>query len=270
LIQGTDGDFYGTTTNGGSGSSDGEVFKITSKGVLTVLFPFDGVHGVSPFGPLIQASDGNFYGTTFGGGANNFGTVFKMAPDGTTTVLHSFNFNPDGARPNAGLVQGTDGNLYGAVGFGGTKGFGTIFRLTLGGTYKVLYTFDQTTGAYPLVTLMQHTGGLMYSDTQRGGTGANSCSGGNCSGVFYSLSEGLSPFVSLVTPAAKAGKTIGILGQGLKGTTAVSFNGTPATFKVVSATYVTATVPVGANNGPVMVTTPGGTLTSNKKFLLLP
>ena len=117
---------------------------------------------------------------------------------------------------------------------------------------------------------MQHTGGLMYSDTQRGGTGPNSCSGGNCSGVFYSLSEGLSPFVSLVTPAAKAGKTIGILGQGLKGTTAVSFNGTAATFKVVSATYVTATVPVGANNGPVMVTTPGGTLTSNKKFLLLP
>ena len=99
LIQGTDGDFYGTTTNGGSGSSDGEVFKITSKGVLTVLFPFDGVHGVSPFGPLIQASDGNFYGTTFGGGANNFGTVFKMAPDGTTLFCTASISIPTGRVP---------------------------------------------------------------------------------------------------------------------------------------------------------------------------
>src|SRR5882672_528864 len=270
LVQGTDGDFYGTTTNGGSGSSDGEVFKITSKGVLTVLFPFDGVHGVSPFGPLIQAHDGNFYGTTFGGGANNFGTVFRMTPAGVVTVIHSFNFNPDGGRPTAGLMQGTDGNFYGTTSDGGTLGFGTAFRLTPGGTYTVLYTFDGTTGAYPLVTLMQHTSGLMYADTQRGGTGPNFCSGGNCSGVFYSLSEGLGPYVNLVTRAAKVGKKIGILGQGLKGTTAVSFNGTPAVFKVVSATYMTATVPVGASNGPVTVTTPGGTLASNKDFLVLP
>jgi uncharacterized repeat protein (TIGR03803 family) len=270
LIQGTDGDFYGTTENGGSGSSDGEVFKITSKGVLTVLFPFDGVHGVSPIGPLSQASDGNFYGTTFGGGANNFGTVFRMTPAGVVTVLHSFNFSPDGGRPTSGLVQGSDGNFYGTTSQGGTLGFGTVYSITSGGTYTVLYTFDQTTGAYPLVTLMQHTSGLMYADTQRGGTGPNSCPSGVCSGVFYSLSEGLGPFVNLVTRAAKVGKKIGILGQGLKGTTAVSFNGTPAVFKVVSATYMTATVPVGASNGPVTVTTPGGTLTSNKDFLVLP
>jgi uncharacterized repeat protein (TIGR03803 family) len=269
LIQGTDGDFYGTTTNGGSGSSDGEVFKITSKGILTVLFPFDGVHGVSPYGPLIQASDGNFYGTTFGGGANNFGTVFKMAPDGTTSVLHSFNFSPDGGRPTSGLVQGSDGTFYGTTSQGGTLGFGTVFSLT-GNTYKVLYTFDQTTGAYPLVTLMQHTSGLMYAVTQRGGTGPDTCPFGLCSGVFYSLSEGLGTFVSLVAPAAKVGKTIGILGQGFKGTTAVSFGATPATFRVVSATYLTATVPSGANTSPVTVTTPGGTLTSNRPFQVLP
>jgi len=270
LVQGTDGDFYGTTVNGGSASNDGEVFKITSKGVLTVLFPFDGTHGVSPTGPLIQARDGNFYGTTFGGGAGNFGTVFQMTPAGTVTVLHSFNFSPDGARPTAGLVQGNDGNFYGATSQGGTLGFGTVYSITPGGTYTVLYPFDQTTGAYPLVTLTQHTSGPMYADTQRGGAGPNFCSGGNCSGVFYSLSEGLGPFVGLVTRAAKVGKKIGILGQGLKGTTAVSFGATSAAFTVVSATYMTAIVPVGANNGPVMVTTPGGTLTSNKDFLVLP
>ena len=269
LIQGTDGNFYGTTVNGGSGSSNGEVFKITSKGILTVLFPFDGVHGTSPVGPLIQASDGNFYGTTFGGGANNFGAVFRMTPAGMVSVVHSFNFSPDGGRPTSGLVQGSDGNFYGTTSQGGTKGFGTVFSLTPGGTYQVLYTFDQTTGAYPLVTLMQHTSGLMYADTQRGGTGPNSCSP-LCSGVFYSLSEGLGPFVSLVTQAGKVGKKIGILGQGLKGTSAVSFAGTPAIFKAVTNTYLTATVPIGANSGVVTVTTPGGTLTSNKQFLVLP
>ena len=152
----------------------------------------------------------------------------------------------------------------------GTLGFGTVYRITPGGVYTVLYTFDQTTGAYPLVTLTQHTRGLMYADTQRGGAGPNACSP-LCSGVFYSLSEGLGPFARLVTPAANVGKKIGILGgQGLKGTTAVSFNGTSAVFKVVSATYMTATVPVGANNGPVTVTTPRGTLASNKDFIVLP
>jgi uncharacterized repeat protein (TIGR03803 family) len=269
LIQGTDGDFYGTTVNGGSGSSLGEVFKITSNGILTVLFPFDGTHGVSPTGPLMQASDGNFYGTTYGGGANNFGTVFKMTPAGAVSVLHSFNFSPDGGRPTSGLVQGSDGTFYGTTSQGGTLGFGTVFSLT-GNTYKVLYTFDQTTGAYPLVTLMQHTSGLLYADTQRGGTGPGSCGGGVCSGVFYSLNKNAGPFVSLVSRAAKVGKKIGILGQGLKGSTAVSFGGTPAIFKVVSATYMTATVPVGANDGPVTVTTPGGTLASNRDFIVLP
>jgi uncharacterized repeat protein (TIGR03803 family) len=218
----------------------------------------------------VQASDGNFYGTTYGGGANNFGTVFKMAPDGTTTVIHNFNFSPDGGRPTAGLVQATDGNFYGATSDGGTLGFATLYKITPGGTYTVLYTFDQTTGAYPLVTLTQHTNGTLYGDTQKGGTGPNNC-GAQCSGVFYSLSGGLGPFVSLVTRAAKVGKTIGILGQGFTGTTGVSFGGTSAaTFKVVSATYLTATVPVGAHNGAVRVTTPGGTLASNKDFLVLP
>ena len=85
-------------------------------------------------------------------------------------------------------------------------------------------------------------------------------------GVLYSLSMGLGPFVSFVPPlsSGKVGETIEILGQGFTGTTKVSFNGVSATFALVSDTYLTAVVPAGATTGPVTVTTPGGTLTSNK------
>ena len=97
----------------------------------------------------------------------------------------------------------------------------------------------------------------------------NYCTVGTC-GVFYSLNIGATPFVSLITTSGKVGKTVEVLGQGFKGTTGVSFNGTAATFKVSSDTYLTATVPNGATTGSVTVTTPGGPLTSNKQFRVTP
>jgi uncharacterized repeat protein (TIGR03803 family) len=261
LIQGTDGNFYGTTVSGGSNSS-GTIFKVTSAGKPTVLFNCDGAHGVSPVGPLVQALDGNFYGTTFGGGVSNVGTIFRMTPAGKVTVLHSYNFSPDGGRPNSGLVQGTDGLFYGSAQQGGTIGFGTVYKVDVGGTFNVLYTFDQTTGAYPDITLMQHTNGSFYADTLKGGSGAN--------GVFYGVGGNFAAFVAFVNGAAKVGKTVEFLGQGFKGTTSVSFNGASATFKVISGTYMTATVPSGATSGFVTVTTRGGALTSNKEFVVNP
>jgi uncharacterized repeat protein (TIGR03803 family) len=260
LVQGTDGNLYGTATVGGT-NAGGTAFQITTKGRLTVLFNFDSAHGVTPVGPLIQGGDGNFYGTTYGGGASNVGTIFQMTPSGGVTVLHSFDFSPEGARPNAGLVQGTDGTLFGAAVEGGTDGFGTFYRVTSGPTYAVLYTFDGTTGEYPNVTPMQHTNGALYGDATKGGSVAN--------GVFYSVGEGLGSFVAFVTSAAKVGTTIGILGQGFSGTSSVSFNGVAATFKAVNGTYLTAKVPAGATTGPVKVVTPGGTMTSNKSFVVL-
>lgn len=269
LVQGTDGNLYGTTTIGGS-NGDGVVFKITPSGQLTVLFNFDKTHGSQPIAPVIQASDGNFYGTTAFGGAHNGGVVFRMTPGGVVSVLHSFNGNPDGAHPNAGLVQGNGGNLYGAAGELGAKGFGTIYQISLSGGYSVLYNFDDTTGAYPNVTLVEHTNGSFYSDTTQGGTGnVSPCTTGTC-GVFYSLSEGLGPFAGLVSTSGTVGKSIGILGQGFTGTTRVSFRGAMATFKVVSDTYLTAAVPSGAETGSVSVTTPGRTLTSTKVFRVTP
>jgi hypothetical protein len=188
------------------------------------------------------------------------------------------NGTTDGGGPVAGLVQATDGNFYGVNASGGSKSncngapCGTFFKITPTGTYSVLYNFDGTTGADPTVTPFQHTNGFIYGDTEAGGTGnVGNCIVGAC-GVFYSLDIGIGPFVTFVAPlsSGKAGKNVQILGQGFTGTTTVSFNGTSANFAVKSDTYLTATVPTGATTGFVTVTTPGGTLTSNKQFHVLP
>jgi uncharacterized repeat protein (TIGR03803 family) len=136
LVQGSDENFYGTTSEGGIGNcvdGCGAVFKITPDGTLTMLHRFAGPDGGDPIAGLIQASDGNFYGTTYVRGAYNFGTVFEMAPNGTLTVLHSFIDSPsEGFFPSAGLVQGSDGSLYGTTADGGQfHYFGTVFRLVL-------------------------------------------------------------------------------------------------------------------------------------------
>jgi len=272
LLQGRGGTFYGTTETGGANRcpqdgfhSCGTVFKITPQGVLNIIHNFDGKHGLAPVAPLIQGSDGNFYGTAKAGGGHNGGDLFKLTPQGGFTVLHRFldpNYPEDGAHPVAGLVQATDGNFYGATHVGGNGNCGVIFQLTPAGAYSILYNLDNTHGSYPMSTPMQHTNGKIYGLATNGGTSGD--------GVVYSLDMGLAPFVSLVSTTRKIGKTVEILGQGFTGTTAVSFNGTAATFTVKSDTYLTATVPTGATTGFVTVTTPSGTLTSNKPFRVKP
>jgi uncharacterized repeat protein (TIGR03803 family) len=269
LVQGTDGNFYGTAAFGGAPSSYGVVYKITAAGQFTVLYNFDQTNGEEPIGPLIQASDGNFYGTTFTGGPGGdlgAGVIFKITAAGTFTVLRYLDLNTDGGQPSAGLVQATDGKLYGTAMQGGTTGQGTIFSISPQSpyAYTVLYSFNDG-GFYPEVTLLQHTNGILYGDTYAGGN----VQGCDC-GVFYSLNIAARPFVSLVSTSGKVGKTIEILGQGFTGTTSVSFNGTAATFHVSSDTYLTATVPNGAKTGYVNVVTPGGTLKSNKTFRVTP
>jgi hypothetical protein len=87
-------------------------------------------------------------------------------------------------------------------------------------------------------------------------------------GTIYSLAVGLSSFVETVQPSGQVGQTIMILGQGFTGTTGVSFNGTAASFNVMSDTFLKAVVPSGATSGSISVTTPGGTLISNKPFVV--
>ena len=270
LFLATDGNFYGTVVYGGAndcgnGYGCGDVFRMTPKGVVITIYNFDGTTARYPWGPVIQGSDGNFYGTTYAGGTYGGGVVYKLTAQGAMTVLHNFgdpNYPNDGATPYTGLVQATDGNYYGVTDEGGTSGWGVIFQITPAGGYSVLHNFDGYKGQNPLTPPLQHTNGKIYGLAISGGSSQQ--------GVVYSLDMGIAPFVRLVFPAGKVGQTGGILGQGFTGTTSVSLNGTPVTFTVVSDTYIKATVPAGATTGYVAVTTPTGVLTSNVPFRVIP
>ena len=130
LIQATDGNFYGTTRYGGTLNA-GTVFQLTPSGTLTTLHAFTGgADGAYPYGSLLQATDGNFYGTTREGGTLNAGTVFQLTPSGTLTTLHAFAGGADGAYPEAALIQAVDGTFYGTAYQGGIDDNGTVFKFT--------------------------------------------------------------------------------------------------------------------------------------------
>lgn len=173
LVQGNDGNLWGTTPFGGA-NGKGTVFRITPSGVLMTLHSFSGDDGAVPEAALVQGVDGNFYGTTNLGGLGNpggsgYGTVFRIAPTGVLTTIHLFNFI-DGLGPEAGLVQGNDGNFYGTTSSGGgNPGLGTVFRITPGGALKTLYSFEGSDGQEPMAALVQATDGNFYGTTFWGG-----------------------------------------------------------------------------------------------------
>jgi uncharacterized repeat protein (TIGR03803 family) len=196
LIQGSDGNFYGTTSLGGtgynpySGEAAGTVFKITPSGTLTTLYSFCSqsgcADGASPYAALIQASDGNFYGTTDGLGPNLAGTIFKLTPAGTVSTLYSFcsvilsnGYCYDGPGPYAALILADDGNFYGTSWSGGTNGAsGTVFKFTPAGTLTIVYPFCRKTGDRdnfcidgegPDSGVIQATNGDFYGTTTGGG-----------------------------------------------------------------------------------------------------
>lgn len=270
LVQASDGNFYGTTFAGGSNGA-GTIFKITAQGAFTSLYSFcvqpRCVDGSEPEAGLIQAIDGDFYGTSLAGGANDEGTVFKVTANGTVNTLYSFCSQTncaDGSSPAARLVQATDGDFYGTTAIGGASLLGTVFKISGSGHLTTLHSFDSTEGAEPSGGLLQATEGNFYGTTLLGG--AFICDSPDGCGTIFSLDMGLSPFVAFVHAAGEIGQTGGILGQGFTGTTGVSFNEIPASFWVVSDTLIRATVPTGATSGYVTVTTPSGTLTSNVPF----
>ncbi|HZZ16264.1 MAG TPA: choice-of-anchor tandem repeat GloVer-containing protein [Candidatus Sulfotelmatobacter sp.] len=170
LIQGSDGNFYGTTYSGGINNL-GTVFKITPAGIKTILHSFavDSTDGNYTAASLIQGSDGNFYGTNYSGGASNSGTLFKITPTGTETVIYSFNSGPEGQTP-MGLIQGSDGNFYGTTSSGGTSGNGTVFKISSGGDETSLRSFTggTTDGRFPSL-LTQGSDGVFYGTTALGG-----------------------------------------------------------------------------------------------------
>jgi uncharacterized repeat protein (TIGR03803 family) len=266
LIQAADGNIYGTTFGGGvtdncnAGSTGGTFFQLTPAGTLTTLAVFCRLTGYRPNSTLVQAANGNFYGTTAAGGNSTHsdqGTVYEMTPTGSITSLYSFCLQtdcPDGKTP-IGLALGTDGNFYGTTELANADYKGTIFEITPAGQLTTLHSFTPTNGNFiggsdPVGPMLLHTNGTFYGLTGLGGK--------HGIGSVFSFATGLKPFVGTVPTSGAPGTNVIILGTNLQGATAVSFKGTAAKFKVVSASEITTSVPGGATSGTVTVTISGG------------
>jgi uncharacterized repeat protein (TIGR03803 family) len=267
LMLANDGNLYGTTWSGGDYSA-GTVFKVTPSGAVTTLYSFcalsDCPDGSYP-NSLVQGADGDLYGTTDDGGAG-CGTIFKITTGGALTQLRSFQSGDNECYPSSALVQATDGNFYGTTREGGPYFAGSVFKITPSGELKALAYFcgvngecvpGVSPGGWP-IGLIQATNGDFYGVTE--------LYGGAGQGTAYQLSVGLGPFVKTLPTFGGVGRAVTIFGTDLAGASGVTFNGTAATFKVVSASAITATVPAGATSGQVKVTTPNGTLSSNPAF----
>jgi uncharacterized repeat protein (TIGR03803 family) len=203
LVLASNGNFYGTTTNGGA-NNDGTVFAITPAGKLTTLHSFDSTDGAEPEVGLIQATNGALYGTTSIGGSSDVGTIFEITTAGKLTSLLSFN-GTNGDYPDARLVQGTNGNFYGTT-YEVSSGSGTVFDITSAGKLSTLHKFDGTDGGGPTGVLIQATNGNFYGTTT--GDGANS-SGGT---VFQITPAG--KLTTLYSFCSKSGCTDGSSPQG--------------------------------------------------------
>jgi uncharacterized repeat protein (TIGR03803 family) len=130
LMQASDGNLYGAASDFGTGDT-GTIFRVTTNGVFTELYQFGGPpgDGSEPYAGLVQAKDGNLYGSTWIGGAYNAGALFEITTKGAYTLLYSFTGSDDGADPGASMVLGSDGNLYGTTYYGGLLGEGVVYRV---------------------------------------------------------------------------------------------------------------------------------------------
>jgi uncharacterized repeat protein (TIGR03803 family) len=293
LVQGSDGDFYGTTYTGGANNL-GTVFKISPSGSYTLLHSFAGVptDGSYPIAGVTLGTNGNFYGTTPEGGSVNYGALYEITPAGTETVLYSFctvSCN-DGFSPTTPMVLHTDGNFY-----GNTAGN------SLGGS--VFYSFN--TGLKPFVKLVTWSGkdGTTAEILGQGFTGTTAVSFNGVAAKFDNVSDTymtadvptgaltgpvtvttfsstlssdrnflVTPQITTFTPTSGVvGTSVTIAGVSLTQTTAVTIGTKAASFTVDSDTQITATVPVGAKTGEaITITTAGGTASSTDKFVVEP
>jgi uncharacterized repeat protein (TIGR03803 family) len=181
LIFDTEGNLYGTTSEGGAYSySNGTVFELNAAGQETVLYSFCPVVGCAdgsePYSGLVRDSMGNLYGTTTQGGKENVGTVFKVDPAGQETVLWSFCSEmdcADGMYAHGGLIEDAEGNLYGTTKQGGAHGSGVVFELNADGEETVLYSFCALAkckdGYFPWTGVVQDSAGNLYGTTTYGG-----------------------------------------------------------------------------------------------------
>jgi uncharacterized repeat protein (TIGR03803 family) len=270
LLLSSGGALVGPGPGAGYGNGPGSLYSMSPTGVPAVVYAFcddstchDG--GGYSRSPLAQSASGQIYGTFVegGSGANctqsgGCGTAFRVTPTGVFTKLHDFCSQAgcaDGFNPSP-LFLASDGNYYGTTGEGGTHSKGALFRITSSGRFSVVHSFTPA-DVYPPtpVSLMQATDGNLYGVTTQ---------------TIYRVSLGLAPFVKTVLNSGSVGSSVTIVGNNLTDSTAVTFNGTAASFTVVSATEITATVPSSATTGSIRVVTPTSTLNSNVAFQVLP
>jgi uncharacterized repeat protein (TIGR03803 family) len=294
LVQGTDGNFYGTTNESGLNGGGGTVFTITPSGALSTLYTFCSqpkcADGAAPYGGLVQAADGDFYGTT-----SESATVFEITPAGELTTLYTFCSQPDcadGSESRGGLVQGTDGTFYGMTLAGGNPqcgqggGCGTVFSLSVGlPPFVEPQTNSRKEGASVVVLGNNLAGATSVSfngmpatfkaknteirtrvpfGASTGTLTVTTPKGTLQSNEAFRVTPQLTSFMP---KKGSVGMQVTITGVSLTQTTAVAFGGVAATeFTVNSDTQVTTIVPAGAATGKVAITTAGGTVTSGGNF----
>ncbi len=185
LVRDAEGNLYGTSVYGGGAGGYGTVFKINKAKKLTLLHSFAGTpDGVNPHSGLIRDQQGDLFGTTvYGGNAGGYGTVFEISASGKFKLLHSFAGTPDGVNPYGSLVRDASGNLYGTTFYGGTSGYGSVFKLSKSGKLTVLHCFNYSPdGAHPIGALVKDKAGNLYGTTSAGGD--TSCGFSGCGTVF--------------------------------------------------------------------------------------
>jgi uncharacterized repeat protein (TIGR03803 family) len=263
LIQGTDGNFYGV--------AGPQVFQFTSTGQLNILETFPKVDGFLPTDAdsnLVQAANGNLYGgiTTY---SQNQVQFFSISPSGTGfeefssigTLAIDFRIG--------NIVQASDGNLWTAFNQTSASDGSVIAFSPVDGSVVQNFSFGGSNGATPEAGVIQGADGKIYGTATAGGTVAV---GKQASGTVWSLDAGLAPPAASIgsfTPASGGvGTTVTIHGNHFVGTTAVTFNGVSAKFKVLNVNFISATVPTGATTGPIAVTNAGGTSTSTTNFIV--
>ena len=258
LIQAANGDFYGTTTNGGT-DGNGTIFKITPSGSLATLYRFSQggpTDGTVPYAGLVQATNRYLYGTTWIGGINGEGAVFKISPSGTLTTLYAFcsqSACADGSHPSAGLVQSTNGTLYGTTTGGGASGMGTVFKITPSGALTTIYSFCSQSGcpdgSMPYGGLTLASNEDLYGTTNAGGA---HCAPYGCGTVFRITPGGT--LTTLYRFCSKTGCTDG----------SAPFSGL---IQATDGNFYGTTSLGGANSaGTIFKITPAGSLTELYPF----
>jgi uncharacterized repeat protein (TIGR03803 family) len=266
MIQATDGNFYGATSQGFGGTrSFGTVFKFTSNGIYTIFHNI--TYPQKPITSIVQTSSGDFYGATAVLGSQDPKLIFRLTTKGDFADI--LQFTKDRGEPSlSNFIQATDGNLWGAASSGGMSGAGTVFTFTSAGVFLQAVSFGGPNGVSPSY-IMQAADGKIYGTTNLGGSEPPGKFG---VGTVFSLDAALhAPIPSIAGFSPASGKPMSqiiLRGNHFVGTSVVTIHGVKASFSVLNTNFISVTVPRGATSGFIQTTNPGGIAESASEFVV--